>query len=61
MDDQVNASEHLEQPLWQLVQELWAMRVREDADARGHAGTSLIGSPPTIFAGGLDKLARVAF
>ena len=43
MADQVDSSKHLEQPVWQLVQELWAVRVRDDSDTRGHAETSLIG------------------
>jgi hypothetical protein len=41
VDDEVDASKHLEQPLREAVEELWAVRIRDHANAR-RQGFSLV-------------------
>jgi hypothetical protein len=41
VNHEVDASKHLEQPLWEAVEELWAVRIRDHTDAR-RQGFSLV-------------------
>jgi len=41
VNHEVDPSKHLEQPLWEAVEELWAVRIRDHTDAR-RQGFSLV-------------------
>jgi hypothetical protein len=50
VNQEVDASKHLEYPLWEAVEELWAVRIRDHTDAR-RQGFSLIRNRDCLFFG----------